>query len=226
MVRLTETFHWMFEDERWRYKFLFQSLILLIPVVGQVALLGWTMSTCENLLVGRQDVARSGLHLRRGAQLLLIGVVYWIGMGIPYTALRYLATLGPGAGAVADVAEAYNDVALLCYPFLLVPALVATDRGGILAGLDLPRVAGSIVARPGRTAVAGIVVLVAVIIAIAGFAVIVAAPFTITYAASIVAGTAAWWALPAERPAVDSRSPDGRPVPFRPPQMEPDAERP
>ncbi|HSR24948.1 MAG TPA: hypothetical protein VLW53_15445 [Candidatus Eisenbacteria bacterium] len=221
MVRLIEIFHWMFEDERWRYKIFFQGLLLLVPVAGLVALLGWMTVTCENLLAGRQDLARAGLHLRRGVPPLAMGVIYWIGLGIPYSLLRYLDGLWPGQLALGAVAQVYNDLALLLYALLIVPVFAASTRGGFGAGLDLARLATSIMARPLRTVVAGAVVLIALVIGVLGFTVIVAAPFTITYAASVVAGIAAWWVVPGPAAGGDRAGPgrtaDGRPVPFRPP---------
>ena len=221
MVRLIEIFHWMFEDERWRYKMFFQALLLLVPVAGLLALLGWMAITCENLLAGRQDLARAGLHLRRGAPPLAMGVVYWIGLGVPYSLLRSLDGLWPGQLPLGAVAQVYNDLALLLYALLIVPVFAATTSGGLGAGLDLARLATSIRARPLRTLVAGVVVLIALVIGALGFTLIVAAPFTITYAASVVAGVAAWWAVPGRAGdgdgAVPGRNAGGTPVPFRPP---------
>jgi hypothetical protein len=227
MVRLPEIFFWMSEDERWRYKFVFQALILLVPVVGLVALLGWMMITCDNLLAGRQDVAPSGFHLRRGVKLFAIGIVYWIGLGVPLSGLRYADTLWNGALPLSAVAAVYNDLALLVYVLLIVPVFVATDRGGFLGGLNVAHITLSILRRPVRTVVATLVVLLAVVIAILGFAVIVAAPFTITYAASVVATIAAWWSQPSrhDRPAEAEQrvTASGAPIPFRPPGVEPES---
>jgi hypothetical protein len=227
MVRLVEIFHWMFEDERWRYKILFQGLILLIPVVGVIAMLGWTMATCDNLLSGGQDLARTGLYLRRGVKLLAIGILYWIALSIPYALLLNAdASLGHPR-TVALLAQVYNDVALGLYALLFVPVLVATDRRGFLGGIDIFHIAASILARPVRTIVALLVVTVAAIIGMLGFALIIAAPFTITYAASVTASVAAWWSGPIPQPEVEQAPDSGLadfviPVPFRPPPLEPD----
>src|SRR2546421_10917101 len=128
MVRLSEIFHWMSEDERWRYKILFQSLIVLVPVIGFVSLLGWMMITCDNLVAGRQDVAPSGFPLRRGVRLFAIGILYWIAMGVPLQALRFLQVVWAGRLPIGTVAAVYNDVALLLYVTLIAPVLVATAR--------------------------------------------------------------------------------------------------
>lgn len=226
MVRLTELFHWMFEDERWRYKTVFQGLVLLVPVAGQVALVGWAGRICDNLGAGRQDVPRAGFHLRRGVPPLVLGVVYWIGLGVPYEGLRYLDALWAGALPLGVVARVYNALALVLYVLLVAPVLVATGRGGLRAGLDVAGIATAIAARPLRTLVAGALVVVALVIGGLGFAVIVAAPFTITYAAAVVATAAAWWAQPRRAGrgrARPDRTPDGRPIPFRPPGVEPEA---
>jgi len=164
MVRLPEIFFWMSEDERWRYKFVFQALILLVPVVGQVALLGWMMIICDNLLAGRQDVAPSGFHLRRGVKLFAVGIVYWIALGVPLAALRSADSLLNGLLPLNAVASIYNDLALLVYVVLIVPVFVATDRGGFLGGLNVVDVTLSIVRRPLRTVVATLVVLINIVV--------------------------------------------------------------
>ncbi len=219
-------FHWMFEDERWRYKFLFQALILLIPVVGLIALLGWSMGTYDNLVAGGQDLAPTGFPLRRGLRLFLIGLVYWIGLGLPKTGLRYLDAVLGGGTLFGPLADLYNDVALLLFALVIVPVFVATDRRGLLGGIDVVHVAGSMLAKPLQTAVAALVVLIASVIGILGFAVIVAAPFTITYAAAVVASVAAWWSGPQriEAAVVQVEVPHELgppPPPWRPPGMGP-----
>jgi hypothetical protein len=227
MVPLFLTFHWMWEDERWRYKWLFQSLIFLIPVVGQISLLGWMLTMCDSLVAGNQTVPPAGFYLRRGIKPLLIGVFYWVGLAVPLALLGYYDTLSRGALQLARVATVYNDLALLLYLILIVPFLIATDRGGLLGGLNFVLVGVSILRRPLRTLVAALVFLIALAICFLGIALIILAPFAITYAASVVATIAAWWYRPrqaAEQPEYgDGPSPTGPHVPFRPPGVEPDS---
>jgi hypothetical protein len=225
VIRLTEIYHWMFEDERWRYKILFQGLLLLVPIVGVIAMLGWTMATCGNLLSGGQDLARTGLYLRRGASLLVVGIVYWIGLGIPLTVLQDAdAAFGHGHHtAIGVVSQLYNDIALVLFALLIVPVLVAIEQRGLLGGINVFQVAASIAARPFRTLVALVLVVVALVIGGLGFAVIVAAPFTIAYAAAVIASIAAWWSGPSRDELEAESEPDmgladfEMPIPFRPP---------
>jgi hypothetical protein len=231
MVRLSEIFHWMSEDERWRYKIIFQGLILLVPVIGLLSLLGWMMIICDNLRAGRQDVAPAGFHLRRGVRLFAIGVIYWVGLGLPKSVLLFLDGIWPRVLPVARVVDAYNNVGLLLYVLLIVPILVATVRGGFWGGLNPVRITMSIVERPLRTLLAAGVVLVAVVIAFVGCALIVTAPFALVYAASVVATIAAWWSLPrrGEQPVPEEVpypiTATPRPAPFRPPGVEPEGQR-
>jgi len=231
VFRLIEViFLWMFEDERWRYKMLFQSLLLLVPVVGQVALLGWTMATYDSLVTGGQDLAHWGLHLRRGVRLLAIGVLYWLALGITYSGVRDLDALTGHTRQGGIAVQLYNDLALLLFALLLVPLVAATAERGLLGGLDLPHLARSIAAHPLRTAGATMVTLVAGCIALIGIALIIAAPFLLTYAAAVTASAAAWWSAPLRRPereAGTASQPDGAmPAPFRPPHVEARATRP
>jgi hypothetical protein len=221
MVRLPEIFHWMSEDERWRYKIVFQGLILLIPVVGVIALLGWLSIICDNLMAGRQDVPPAGFHLRRGVNVFAIGIIYWFGLSVPLEALLYANALWHGALPLGQVAAVYNDLALLLYVVLIVPLFVATNRDGFLGGLNLVAIIFSVLSRPIRTIVATLVVLIAIAIGILGFALLfVGALITIPYAGSIVATIAAWWALPRERRAQSGAGRSGPNVPFRPPGVE------
>src|SRR5262249_26152303 len=161
VVPLHLIFHWMWEDERWRYKVLLQGLILLIPVVGQIALLGWMMTITENLLAGRQDVAREGFYLRRAVKLAAIAVIYSLALSIPR---GLLLSLNSSVLPVATLAAVYNNLALLLYVLLLVPILVTTDQGGLLAGFNVVHVVIAIVKRPVRTLAAALVVLLGVAI--------------------------------------------------------------
>jgi hypothetical protein len=224
VFRLIEVIYlWGFEDERWRYKVLIQSLLLLVPVVGQLALAGWTVATYENLAAGGQDLAIWGLHLRRGAVLVAVALLYWLGLGLPYTGLRELEALTHHARAVGLVVQLYNDLALLLFALLLAPLVAAVGERGLLGGVDLPRIARSVVAHPLRTAMATLLTLTALCISLVGIALIVAAPFLLTYAAAVTASTAAWWSAPLRGPArgpADELARDEIPVPFRPPQVE------
>src|SRR6266487_3107346 len=183
----------MFEDDRVRLKIFLQGLIFAIPVVGQLALLGWTMSTYDNVRRGNQSMARVGFPVLRGLRVLVPAVLYYLLISIPEVILFVLRLLLPTSAVLADAVQVYNYVGLALYALVLVPAIVVADRDGLAAAADVRNVLRAMAARPEATLVVGAGVVIASTIAFMGFILVVGVLFTSVYAAAVVGGLSAWW---------------------------------
>jgi hypothetical protein len=68
------------EDEQWISKVLIGGLILLIPIIGQIALLGYMIETAQNLTRGREkplpEWGEFGSKMLLGFHAFLISLVY------------------------------------------------------------------------------------------------------------------------------------------------------
>ena len=98
---------------------LLMGLISLIPIVGQIVMLGWMLAALDNLRAGHQVLPPAGFsYIGRGVNLFVVYVVYGIALlgvfGIaPETAGRrpaldltgciQLNTFLVGTGALSDL---------------------------------------------------------------------------------------------------------------------------
>ena len=123
-------FSFVFEDEAWITKVLLGGLIALIPIVGQLALVGYMLKTAENVARGSArplpEWGEFGDLLMRGLYGFVISIVYFL----PYIVVVILfsvfaAVLGAGAsGSDGSDAAATLGGALACIfvPLFLVVA--------------------------------------------------------------------------------------------------------
>jgi len=77
-----DAFAFPFRSPNWLGTIVLQGLILIIPIIGQIALLGWLMVTVDNLRAGRQELAPAGFHLGRGIALFGVELIYGIALFI------------------------------------------------------------------------------------------------------------------------------------------------
>src|SRR5438309_10506536 len=92
-----EAFAFPFRSPSWLGTIVLQGLILIIPIIGQIALLGWLLITLDNLRAGRQELAPAGFHLRRGIALFGVELIYSIVLSIIPGILQAVGGTG-GAG--------------------------------------------------------------------------------------------------------------------------------
>src|SRR3977135_1368482 len=77
-----DAFAFPFRSPGWVGTILLQGLILIIPIIGQIALMGWLMITLDNLRDGRQELAPAGFHLSPGLRLFGVQLIYGIVLSI------------------------------------------------------------------------------------------------------------------------------------------------
>ena len=177
------------------------GLIGIIPILGQMNLLGWTLASLDNLRAGRQELAPANFsHLSRGASLFVVLLVYGLGIGV-VAAIFYVPGIilvagsqGGGAGAgVGVLLVSLGGLAIfvvsLAYAWLQPVIYLRTDGGGFGSGLDLGAVIAALRRQPLKTLLAALLMYVGGLIGSLGFVLcLVGLVFTIPYGYAIVAG--------------------------------------
>ena len=199
MNELSDSIAWPSRDPEWVSKVLLTGLILIIPIVGQLVLLGWMLAALDNLRAGRPVLPPAGFsYIGRGLNLFVVYIVYGIGLlvvfGVLFGAGLGIATNARGGAGVLGVllvllAYAILLVALLGLSLLTPVIIVATERGGVAGGLNVVRVAEMARADVEETLRAGLFALVASLIGSVGaLACLVGQYFTTPYGYAVLAG--------------------------------------
>jgi hypothetical protein len=194
---LSDSIAWPSRDPDSVGKVVLMGLITLIPVVGQMVLWGWMLTALDNLRVGRPVLpAASFSYLGRGVSLFVVYLVY----GVVLTVILTAVILG---GVSLLVGQRAAPVGLLLivlgYGLLLLCALgllllsplliLATDRGGIRAGLDLPAIVAAVRSDFNSALYAGLFALIALLIGSIGSIVcLIGQTFTVPYGYAVLAG--------------------------------------
>ena len=150
MDELSDSIAWPSRDPEWVTKVLLIGLIGLIPIVGQMNLYGWMLSALDNLRAGRPQLPPAGFHyIGRGVNLFVVWLVYGLVLGAVVSVLFVLGfgiSLGTdGRGSAIGVpvfllAYALLILGVLAYYLVTPVIIVATERGGIGGGLNVPSV--------------------------------------------------------------------------------------
>lgn len=199
MNELSDSIAWPSRDPEWVRKVLLTGLILCIPVVGAIVLLGWMLAALDNLRADRPVLPPAGFsYLGRGVNLFVVSLLYGVALlvvfGILFGAGLSIALSGTNAASLLGVA-----LILLGYAILLVAGLglslvtpaivVATERGGIAGGLNVPGVVRLVGADVEESLRAGLFALVASLIgSIGAIACLVGQFFTTPYGYAVLAG--------------------------------------
>jgi hypothetical protein len=181
-------------------KVLLMGLIGLIPIVGQMVLYGWMLTALDNLRAGRDELPPASFsYIGRGVNLFVVLLLYGLAL-----AAVCLILFGIGFG----ISVAREGASLAGLPFILLgyalaligslalyvlsPAIIlATDRGGIGGGLNLPSIISRATASGSLAIYAGLFALVAYLIGGVGavvcyLGVIFTAPYGYAVLASVV----------------------------------------
>ncbi len=228
---LGDSFGWPFRDPAWVGKLLIMGLIFLIPIVGWINLLGWTLDCVSRLRAGSRELPPAGFqYLGRGFQLGVVLLVYGIAAAIiPLAlvagALAATAAFGspdtsPGGGLAALLltigyllAIAASLAIYAIYPIILIE----TERGGIGGGLNFGNVLARFRGDSSSSLLAGLVTLAGLSIGgLGAFLCLIGIVLTAAYGYAVVAGAAAWLAWRQEG-GPGLAPPPSYPPPYPPP---------
>ncbi len=206
MERITEAFVWPVRDPQWALKLIIIGLISLIPIIGWMNGLGWMLGSLDRLRSGEERLADGYFaHIGRGARLFVVELIYAlmvIAVGLVFYVPGILVAVSqshgnanPGVIALALLLDlaALGLVSLgsLAYTFLLPAVVLATDAGGIGAGLSIGAIVRRSRANPVNTLIAGLMLIAASFVSsigviACGIGVVFTAPYALAMQAWII----------------------------------------
>jgi hypothetical protein len=176
-----QSFSLPFKSPNWLSTCLVMGLLGIIPIVGQINLFGWMLTTLDNYRQGRTDLPPAGFgYVSRGMNAFVVFLVYGLGIAAVFVILFVLAIVvvagasTGGQGASNGAAAALTLLYLVMYAglfvviavfYLFYPAIiVATERYGIGGGLNPRNVYAIASHRWGNTLLAALLVYAALLI--------------------------------------------------------------
>jgi hypothetical protein len=206
LERITEAFVWPVRDPQWAPKLIIIGLISLIPIIGWMNGLGWMLGSLDRLRSGEERLADGYFaHIGRGARLFVVELIYAlvvVAVGLVFYVPGILIAVNqshgnanPGVIALALLLDlaALGLVSLgsLAYTFLLPAVILATDAGGIGAGLSIGAIIRRSRANPVNTLISGLMLIAASFVSsigviACGIGVVFTAPYALAMQAWIV----------------------------------------
>jgi uncharacterized protein DUF4013 len=202
--RITEAFVWPVRDPEWVVKLLIIGLITLIPIAGQINGIGWMLASMDRVRAGEERLAPANLtHLGRGARVFLVELIYilvMVAVGlvfyIPGLVIAVHQGHDNGNPALIAVAILLNLAAFgvitlgsLALTFILPAVILATDGGGIAAGLRVRDVVRHCLANPTNTLIAGLMLIAASFVSSLG---VIACGIGVIFTAAYALAMQAW----------------------------------
>jgi hypothetical protein len=196
MMDFGKAFTFLFEDKEWLQKILLVGLVTLIPFIGWLFVLGWTLeisrrvsSDAQQTLPGLEEFSE---RLVQGLKGFVIAFVY--SLPITFIALAFAAILAVETEAIAEAIIIATVVYVCCisaYSVILVifmpPAFGAlADTGQISEAFRFGRLWSLMKAAPGAYILAIIGVWLAGLISMVGLLLCcIGVIFTAAYAAAV-----------------------------------------
>jgi hypothetical protein len=196
---LSDSVAWPSRDPQWATKVLLLGLISLIPIVGWLNSYGWMLSALDNLRSGTPELPPASIrYIGRGFDLFVVLLVYGLALALIFGAL-FGAGIGisirtDGRGSAAGVAlillaNAGLVVGVLALTTMIPVIIMATERGGIVGGLNVPALVGMIGRDVNLAFSHGLLALVASLIGSVGALLcLVGQIFTQPYGLAVLAG--------------------------------------
>jgi uncharacterized membrane protein (DUF485 family) len=137
---------WFTKTPDWAQRVIVTGLIGLIPIIGSINLLGWTLTATDMVRGGWKELPPAGFqNLERGVAPFVVGLVYGLLLWVVFVVLAVLAvalgTSGRTQLVVIGIVLGMLDVLLLIAwwltaLYLLAAVLIASDQLGIGKALD------------------------------------------------------------------------------------------
>jgi len=136
-------FTYPFEDQEWVKKIALVALVSLIPIIGQLFVMGWGLEIARRVIHKEPVVLPEldfGANLGRGFQAFLVSLVYSIPIFILTLPINLVGPIGSALGFGADtVNAAMIFVSVCCGGIILIYA--------ILLAFALPAAFGNLAAK-------------------------------------------------------------------------------
>ena len=142
---------WFTATPEWFTRVVITGLIGLIPIVGAINMLGWTLNATDMFRNRWKELPPAGFqHLERGIAPFVVGFAYslgfFIGIGVLTFLTVFLATYG-GVRLVFAIGIAFVILLFvvawwLIWLYLFAAVLMGSDKLGIAKALDPSRLFG------------------------------------------------------------------------------------
>lgn len=199
-MNYSRAFTYVFEDKNWLSKILIAGLISLIPIVGQIYLLGWTVEIVRRVKAGRTDILPTthfSYFLTLGLKLFVVALIYSIPV-IILSAIMQLFTSSAGnadsdvftvffagLGCIGGLLSLVINIAVALLGTYGTIKLAETDQ--IKACLDFQDAFNCIKNNIAAFVIVELLAIAAGLIQAAGLIICVGIIFTVPYGTAVVA---------------------------------------
>ena len=137
---------WFTSTPDWFQRVIVTGLIGLIPIIGSINMLGWTLTATDMVRGGWKELPPAGFqHLERGVAPFVVGLVYGLVLSVVLVVLAVLAVAFGVSGraplVVIGIALGLLGLLLLlawwlAALYIFAALLIGSDRLGIVHALD------------------------------------------------------------------------------------------
>ena len=130
-MEIGKAFGFVTEDEQWITKVLIGGLIQFVPLLGTIAILGYSYRVAQNVARGNPRPLPAwgefGDFLGRGFMALVIQIVYLLPLIVLYGVFAFLTVAGAAAAGDSEAGAGVVGLLTLCFiPIQLIAALVCS----------------------------------------------------------------------------------------------------
>jgi hypothetical protein len=137
---------WFTSTPDWFQRVIVTGLIGLIPIIGSINMLGWTLTATDMVRGGWKELPPAGFqHLERGVAPFVVGLVYGLVLSVVFVMLAVVAVAFGVSGrtslVVIGIALGLLGILLLvawwlAALYIFAALLIGSDRLGIVHALD------------------------------------------------------------------------------------------